>query len=180
MALECPTCRAPVSFWRSITKTAWGRFECKVCGSILGIDVKRRLLAVIPLIGCMAFFFFVVRLQQFGTIVMIGAYVASFLAIFYLCERIVLIEKRAFCCRKCGYELEGLPEPRCPECGTQFDPTEKQRILERIGKPTPRARHRWVLILLILLLLATLVANYLTYRRAAAQRPAPPPQQTPP
>ena len=24
-------------------------------------------------------------------------------------------------CRKCGYPLRGLPEPRCPECGTPFD-----------------------------------------------------------
>lgn len=24
------------------------------------------------------------------------------------------------CCRKCGYLLTGLPEPRCPECGASF------------------------------------------------------------
>jgi hypothetical protein len=24
-------------------------------------------------------------------------------------------------CRRCGYDLRGLPEPRCPECGTSFD-----------------------------------------------------------
>ena len=24
-------------------------------------------------------------------------------------------------CGKCGYILTGLPEPRCPECGTPFD-----------------------------------------------------------
>ena len=23
-------------------------------------------------------------------------------------------------CRKCGYDLRGLPEPRCPECGAPF------------------------------------------------------------
>lgn len=27
-------------------------------------------------------------------------------------------------CRVCGYDLYGLPEPRCPECGTPFDPEE--------------------------------------------------------
>lgn len=27
-------------------------------------------------------------------------------------------------CRKCGYSLYGLPQPRCPECGTPFDPTD--------------------------------------------------------
>lgn len=27
-------------------------------------------------------------------------------------------------CRECGYDLEGLPESRCPECGSSFDPEE--------------------------------------------------------
>ena len=26
------------------------------------------------------------------------------------------------CCLGCGYILEWLPEPRCPECGREFDP----------------------------------------------------------
>src|SRR5688572_30737559 len=24
-------------------------------------------------------------------------------------------------CLRCGYQLHGLPEPRCPECGNDFD-----------------------------------------------------------
>ena len=27
---------------------------------------------------------------------------------------------KAGCCTKCGSDLQGLPEPRCPECGTPF------------------------------------------------------------
>lgn len=27
-------------------------------------------------------------------------------------------------CKNCGYNLRGLPIPRCPECGAAFDPTE--------------------------------------------------------
>jgi hypothetical protein len=33
-------------------------------------------------------------------------------------------EPRPGHCRVCDYDLRGLPEPRCPECGTPFDPAE--------------------------------------------------------
>ncbi|MBK8268298.1 MAG: hypothetical protein IPK83_08335 [Planctomycetes bacterium] len=34
-----------------------------------------------------------------------------------------IVEERGRC-RSCDYLLKGLAEPRCPECGTDFDPTE--------------------------------------------------------
>jgi len=34
-------------------------------------------------------------------------------------------------CRVCGYILYGLPQPRCPECGTGFDP----KLLEDLTEP---------------------------------------------
>jgi hypothetical protein len=33
-------------------------------------------------------------------------------------------------CPNCGYLLIGLPEPRCPECGTGFDPAVVQAAIE--------------------------------------------------
>lgn len=33
-------------------------------------------------------------------------------------------------CRVCDYDLRGLPEPRCPECGTPFDPAEAREAPE--------------------------------------------------
>ena len=33
-------------------------------------------------------------------------------------------------CRKCQYDLRGLTEPRCPECGTSFDPDEIRKATE--------------------------------------------------
>jgi predicted amidophosphoribosyltransferase len=35
-----------------------------------------------------------------------------------------LIKRGIPICRRCAYNLTGLSEPRCPECGTSFDPHE--------------------------------------------------------
>lgn len=40
-----------------------------------------------------------------------------------------------FRCLHCDYNLTGLTENRCPECGLQFDPEELSRIFS--GKPQP-------------------------------------------
>jgi hypothetical protein len=39
-------------------------------------------------------------------------------------------------CRQCGYQLTGLSESRCPECGRAFDPANGQSYLHR--------RHSWI------------------------------------
>ncbi|NLX15275.1 MAG: hypothetical protein GXY44_16730 [Phycisphaerales bacterium] len=33
-----------------------------------------------------------------------------------------LVEKGVPICIECGYDLRGQIEPRCPECGTGYDP----------------------------------------------------------
>jgi hypothetical protein len=171
MPLECPNCREPVSFLRAFRTTGWGRFQCKACGSILGISVKRRLLAIFPWLGIVVLLFGPLQIQQYGTLITLATFTVLFFPLFYLFEKIVLLDRRAFCCRKCGYDLQGQVENRCPECGLPFDPTEKARIQERIGAPPPKAKHRWVMVLLFVLLALTLLANLLTYRAAKARRP---------
>jgi len=43
--------------------------------------------------------------------------------VLYIRERIVIgRRRRQNVCTKCGYILQGLTEPRCPECGELFDP----------------------------------------------------------
>jgi len=47
-------------------------------------------------------------------------------------------------CLGCGYILDGLPEPRCPECGRPFDPNEPATYITR----TESGRRYLVLALL--------------------------------
>ena len=36
--------------------------------------------------------------------------------------------KRGYLCAKCGYDLEGVPEPVCPECGTRVNLSRRDRL----------------------------------------------------
>ncbi|HPZ99264.1 MAG TPA: hypothetical protein PLT93_14100, partial [Phycisphaerae bacterium] len=44
-------------------------------------------------------------------------------------------------CRKCAYNLTGLSEQRCPECGTPFTWREVRQRVRRIWGMTLRLRH---------------------------------------
>ncbi len=53
-------------------------------------------------------------------------------------------------CLGCEYDLRGLPEPRCPECGRAFDPQNPKTFLKAPVRPTPYS-------VLVLLWIAPLV-----------------------
>ncbi len=44
-------------------------------------------------------------------------------------------------CPKCDYDLRGLPEQRCPECGTEFRWEDIRKRARRIWTLTLRLRH---------------------------------------
>jgi hypothetical protein len=136
------------------------------------------MLTLIPGVGIILFLLHIVRVQDYGLSVVIPTFVLAFVMVFYVFERVLLIERRAFCCKKCGYDWRGQVEHRCPECGTPFDPGEKARILARIDSPPPKPKHRWIVAVLILILALTLMANILTYRAGRA-RPGPGPTTRP-
>ena len=183
MFLECPNCRESVSFLRSIRTTAWGSFRCQACGSVLGISLVRRLLAAGLWIVVLLVTMEVLRLYTWGRLVSYTAMAVTLVAIFYLYEKVVLLDRRAFTCKKCGYDLQGLPENRCPECGTAFDPAERERIIARIASPPPKPRYRWVAALVVVLLALAIAAGMVVWRRAsaaAAKRAAAPTTQLSP
>ena len=65
-------------------------------------------------------------------------------------------------CRKCWYILDGLDDPRCPECGRAFDPANRRTYRTR-----PR-RQWWSRVLLrvmvVMMLVVAIPAGFL-YRR---------------
>lgn len=38
-------------------------------------------------------------------------------------------------CLRCGYSLRGLETPRCPECGSAFDPADRRTYARRADRP---------------------------------------------
>jgi ribosomal protein L37E len=61
-------------------------------------------------------------------------------------------------CRKCGYQLHGLSENRCPECGRTFDPANRRTYLQH---PKGSSRRWWLRVagVTLLVLLALIAAG---------------------
>lgn len=62
-------------------------------------------------------------------------------------------------CRRCGYALAGLTEPRCPECGRAFDPNDPRTVARRPDQWHRSLRNRRAAVVLGLLA-AALVSFY--------------------
>jgi hypothetical protein len=173
MLHECPNCRESVSYFRLFRTPAWGSFRCKACGSILTISFARRIL------GAAIWVVLLLVTMEYGgfyglpRVILYPLMVVSIVAVLYVCEKVVLLERRAFTCRKCGYDLHGLTETRCPECGETFDPAERERILERSNLPPPKPRRRWIAVLVVIALALLVSAGLGRYRRAARPVVAP-------
>lgn len=48
-------------------------------------------------------------------------------------------------CKRCGYNLRGLPGPQCPECSAEFDPADRSTFAEFDPHTQPRGSSalRW-------------------------------------
>ena len=133
---------------------------------MLGISFARRMLAAGICLAMTLFTITVFPPPVSGWLVLFTAMIVALIAIFLLCEKVVLIDRRAFTCKTCGYNLHGLTENRCPECGTEFDPQERDQILARIASPPPKPKYRWIAPLVVVLLSLAVAANMVVWRRA--------------
>ncbi len=181
MPAECPNCRQPIPQLRLFMTSAWGRFNCSRCGALLGIDVTRRLLAMIPWIVILMLLLSVARISSLGWAVAVPVLLAVCLANFFLFDRAVVHERTGFRCRQCGYDLQGQSEARCPECGSAFDAAELAAYKAGGTPATPVAsRSRRVLVAVVLGAITLLLVLGILYSKAARRRvPVPQPAVTP-
>jgi len=147
----------------TIRSSATRRFACRSCESILSVSVTRPIIVVALIWGVAVLQ--VPLVMQYGSygMVVFGVLCVSLpFIIFHWIDRVILIDRLAFRCTRCGYDLRGLREPRCPECGTEFDPAERARILARV-KSAPRLNERrGMLVFLIGAILWTVMMIYST------------------
>lgn len=171
MPVECPNCREPIPRLRLFMTSAWGRFNCSRCGALLGIDVTRRLLAMIPWLVIVMLLLSVARISSLGWVVAVPVLLVVCLANFFLFDRAVVHERTGFRCRQCGYDLQGQSEARCPECGSPFDLAELA-VFKAGGTPAPprASLSRRVLIAVILVAITLLLVSGILYTKAARRR----------
>jgi hypothetical protein len=64
-----------------------------------------------------------------GLILYLGPGAGAALAALYVAHRLgPLVRRLEGQCVRCGYLLHGLTEPRCPECGTPFNPADLEGV----------------------------------------------------
>lgn len=168
---ECPVCREPLR-WTYVLRPLWSQWRCGRCGSLLGVDRKRRLLAILPFIvlalGASVF----LSRAGWGDFAVIPVVLVVWIPYFLLLDRASVLERRGFRCKRCGYDLRGQVVPRCPECGREFDAEERARFEAGLLADTPAAppRRRLALTLLIILPLLLCVGLGVAYWRVYSVR----------
>ena len=178
MPPDCPNCRQTIPRIRLLFTTAWTRWRCSGCSSLLGVDVRRRLLAIIPCwIAILFVLIFEVRITRMGDAVVLSVLIGAGFLNFFLFDRAVVREGTGFRCRQCGYDLQGQVEARCPECGSAFDPAELAAYRANGLKTPPAARRSWIrfagvhaAIILTVLLIGSILYLKGARRRSASQR----------
>ncbi len=186
LTAECPVCREPLR-WTYVLRPLWSQWRCGRCGSLLGVNRRRRLLAILPFIVLLLSASVFLSRAGWGDFAVIPVVLVLWIPYFLLLDRASVLERCGFRCKRCGYDLRGQVVPRCPECGREFDAEEKARFdagLFADATPTAPPRRRLALTLLIIVpLLLTVglgIAHWRSYsvrlarQRAVATQPVAP------
>ena len=175
-ATRCPVCRTSINPLRNLLRPGWARWRCKGCGSLIGVSLKHRLLALIPWLAILFAWMFAVVKLRWPLPYAIPIIVFLFFALYLLLDKIIVYERCGFRCRDCGYDLRGQLEPVCPECGRAFDEDEIRRMeLARPDQTVVRERRisplmRRTAILTVGLLLAGLLLHGLSLYWRSSRR----------
>lgn len=172
---ECPVCRMPLR-WLDRSRPLWAQWRCRHCGSLLAVDVRRRVLLVLVLL-LMIFSIGAALDRATGNgLLAMGLVLAIWTPVFLLLERAVVLERCGLRCKSCGYDLHGLVTPRCPECGTELDAEQRTALETGVAPAYRRSSNRAaiIVVLLAILLLNLLIAGALLWRSVAAPGAAPP------
>ncbi len=174
MSPECPNCREPIPRLRLFATSAWGRWNCRSCGALLGLDTRRRLLAVVSWIVILILLIYVARIANFGYAIAAPLAACAAILNFFLFDRAVVHERTGFRCHGCGYDLQGQVAARCPECGLEFE-AAALATYQAHGEERKRAARRTMARITLAFLIGSLfVATIMTvvYTRAAQRRAA--------
>ena len=133
MPLECPNCKAPITFLRVSRTFILSSFPCKTCSSVLRFSIARRLLGTT--IGFIVYFIVMplieANLMQFDWKWQVAFY-ASFLVlvtcVIFPFEKVILVAQGTISCKRCGYDIRGLENSRCPECGLSINQEETKVV----------------------------------------------------
>jgi len=169
---ECPVCRQPLR-WTYLLRTWWSRWPCDRCGSLLGIDRKRRLLSILPIVLLALPVSMYLTRSGWPDFIALPVILILWLPWFLLLERVAVLERLGFRCRQCGYDLRGQTVPRCPECGQEFDAVERAYLETGVfpSGPVRRRSRAWFAIpLLLFAVTLTGLAVGITHYRAVQAR----------
>lgn len=155
----------------------WGRWKCSACGAVLGINVRRRLLATIPYLVLVILLVGVLRIPNYGLAVVLPVIIGAGMLNFFYFDRPVVHERTGFRCRTCGYDLQGQQEGRCPECGAEFELEALDAHRTAAPESPKRVRTGWRIAVLIIAsgITIALIAGILYLQAYRARNLSPPP-----
>jgi hypothetical protein len=156
MLNRCPNCSSKLSL-KILLK---GTHACDTCECLLGVRTTSEIYAN-GTWSALTVLLFDARLgiahQPVYTIVLVLV-LSNLLLNYFIGQPFVRVYPGLFCL-SCSYNLRGLPESRCPECGTPFPDSVTDRIRQGLDIPAEKSNSGLRAILRALLLIAALNAG---------------------